>query len=211
MAGLIPLMVDVEGKDVLVIGGGRIAYRKAVLFLKNGANVTVIAKEFYPKFKSTKAHLIQGDIREIERADLLVSRSLMVIAATGDREINDYVEKACIANGKLCNVVDKQDTHVMFPAFFKRSDVIVSVSTSGYVPYFAAFLRDAAEKELLPYLKGYSIIKNLRRKIMHADAKKRMAILKEVTGNDTFWEMIEKKDRKGATGIANKISDKWLH
>ncbi|MCL4343375.1 MAG: bifunctional precorrin-2 dehydrogenase/sirohydrochlorin ferrochelatase [Nitrososphaerota archaeon] len=210
MASLIPLMVDVENKKILIVGGGHIAYRKAALFLKNGADVTVIAKEFHPKFRLAPAHLIQNDILTMKNIDSLVSQSLLVIAATGNREINDYVEKVCISGGKLCNVVDKQGTHVMFPAFFRRGDVIVSVSTSGNVPYFAAFLRDTARKELSPYLNGYSTIKGIRKKIMNVNARTRMAILKEVAHNDRFWKMIGDKNKKGAIDIANQVAERHI-
>ncbi|MEM0097955.1 MAG: bifunctional precorrin-2 dehydrogenase/sirohydrochlorin ferrochelatase [Conexivisphaerales archaeon] len=204
-------MVDIKGENILIIGGGRIAYKKSILFLKNGANVTIIAKEFYPKLKFTAAHLIQNDVQEIKNFDLLLSQSLLVIAATGNGKINDYVEKMCIARGKLCNVVDKRSTHVMLPAFFKKGDVIVSVSTSGNVPYFAAFLRNAARKELSQYLNGYSVIKSTRKRIMHIDAKTRASILKEVTHNDKFWKMIQNKNKKGAINIANQIVKKRIN
>jgi len=211
MPKYIPLMVDVEGKNVLIIGGGRIAYRKAKLFFENGAKITVIAKEFYRGFRNSAANLIHNDVKDVENIKSLISNSFIVIAATESREINDYVEKLCMATGKLCNIVDKSGTHVMFPSIFKKQDVIVSVSTSGNVPYFSAFLRDIAKNELFLYLKGYTILKQLRRKLIKADPKVRVSIFKEVMHDNKFWESVQTNDKRSADKIIKEITSKWIN
>jgi len=210
MPRYIPLMIDAEGKNVLVIGGGHIAYRKSKLFLENGARVIVIAKEFYKGFRNIPAKLIQNDVRDVDNIESLISNSLIVIAATENRETNDYVEKLCNIAGKLCNIVDKQSTYVMFPAFFKKRDIIVSVSTSGNVPYFSAFLRDVVKNELLLYLKGYTVLKRLRKKLMKVEPKVRKSVLKEVVHDSKFWESVQANDKKSADKIINEITKKWV-
>lgn len=211
MPRYIPLMIDVEGKNVLIIGGGRIAYRKAKLFFENGARVTVIAKEFYRGFRNSAANLIHNDVNDVDDIESLICNSFIVIAATESREINDYVEKLCMTAGKLCNIVDKSSTHVIFPAFFKKRDVIVSVSTSGNVPYFSAFLRDIVKNELFLYLKGYTILKQLRKKLMKVDPKIRVSVLKEVMHDSKFWASIQINDKKNVDKIINEITFKWIN
>jgi len=208
MSGLIPIMLNINNKKILVIGGGNVAYRKAAMFIKNGADVTVIAQEFVPKFKSTKAHLIKSDVMEMEGIESLISESLLIIAATGNRKINDYIEKLCTAAGKLCNVVDKQETQVMFPAFFRKGDIVVAVSTCGNVPYFSAYLKKVAMSELSSYLKAYSTIKAIRKSIMGINVKARKRILNEIIHDEGFWKMINNKDKRGAMKIADNIIKK---
>ncbi|MBC8203919.1 MAG: hypothetical protein H8E87_00245 [FCB group bacterium] len=41
----LPLFFDLEGEPCLVLGGGKVAYRKIILLLDAGAEVTVIAPE----------------------------------------------------------------------------------------------------------------------------------------------------------------------
>jgi siroheme synthase-like protein len=211
MPRYIPMMVDVEDKNVLVICGGHIAYRKTKLLLENGAKVIVIAKEFYKGFRNSTAKLIQNDIRDVDDLKMLISNSLVVIAATENRETNDYVEKLCNMAGKMCNIVDKPSTYVMFPAFFKKRDVIVSVSTSGNVPYFSAFLRDIAKNDLHLYLKGYTLLKQLRKKLMKVEPKARKSVLKEVVHDSKFWDCVKANDKKSANKIINEITRKLVN
>ena len=49
---LFSIELNLEGKNVLVVGGGRIALRKVKTLLPTGARITVVAPQFDPEFKS---------------------------------------------------------------------------------------------------------------------------------------------------------------
>ncbi|HHT9131555.1 MAG TPA: precorrin-2 dehydrogenase/sirohydrochlorin ferrochelatase family protein, partial [Candidatus Tripitaka californicus] len=49
-----PIYLDVKGKRCVVVGGGEVAYRKALGLKEVGAEVVVIAPEFYKEFRSKR-------------------------------------------------------------------------------------------------------------------------------------------------------------
>ena len=49
-SNLFSIEVNLEGKNVLVVGGGRIALRKVKTLLPTGARITVVAPQFDPEF-----------------------------------------------------------------------------------------------------------------------------------------------------------------
>ena len=63
-----PIMINLENREVLIIGGGATALRKAETMLSYGAEVSVIAKEFKHEFPKDVT-LIE---KEFEDSDLLL-------------------------------------------------------------------------------------------------------------------------------------------
>ena len=47
---MLPIILDLTGRKALVVGGGRIAYRKAKALADEGAHVTVISPDFVDDF-----------------------------------------------------------------------------------------------------------------------------------------------------------------
>jgi precorrin-2 dehydrogenase/sirohydrochlorin ferrochelatase len=86
-----PIMINLENRAVLIIGGGATALRKAETMLSYGAKVFVIAKEFKHEFP--KAAVLKE--KEFEDEDLLLkSRDyFLVIVATGDGEVNAHISE----------------------------------------------------------------------------------------------------------------------
>ena len=48
---LYPINLNIENMKITIIGGGKVAYRKATNFLDFGKKVTVVSKEFVDEFK----------------------------------------------------------------------------------------------------------------------------------------------------------------
>src|SRR5262245_33071148 len=81
-----PLFLDIRGRDVLVVGGGRIALEKITNLLKAGARITVVADRILPKITrfSKRVTCIQ---RVFEPADIS-ERYAIIFGATGDHGLN---------------------------------------------------------------------------------------------------------------------------
>ena len=54
---LYPINLDIENIKITIIGGGKVAYRKATNFLDFGKKVTVVSKEFVDEFKMIENEL----------------------------------------------------------------------------------------------------------------------------------------------------------
>ena len=80
---MLPIILDLTGRKALVVGGGRIAYRKAKALADEGAHVTVISPDFVDDFSSMpNSNLVQ---RTFEPGD--THGYQLVITATGDHAV----------------------------------------------------------------------------------------------------------------------------
>ena len=104
-----PLFLDLDGRDVLVIGGGAVALRKVETLRLAGARVTVIAESLHEALRALAArggislHERRFESRDIEAPGL--ARPRLIIAATGDRDVNAVAARAADAAGIPCNVL----------------------------------------------------------------------------------------------------------
>lgn len=142
---LYPINLIVDGRLCTIIGGGRVASRKAEALLECGASVKVVAPGLAPEFDQ-----LEGEYQHVERhyrrGDL--EGSFLVIAATDDDEVNRAVEEEARRLDLPLNVVDKPE-HCNFyvPSSVRRGDLLVTVSTGGQLPALSKRLRQQLEVE----------------------------------------------------------------
>jgi precorrin-2 dehydrogenase/sirohydrochlorin ferrochelatase len=91
---MLPIILDLTGRKALVVGGGRIAFRKAKALADEGAHVTVISPDFVDDFSTMpNATLVQ---RTFEAGD--TEGFQLVITATG----NHVVDQLIYDEGNAC-------------------------------------------------------------------------------------------------------------
>jgi len=142
-----PIFLDVCGRRVAVIGGGRVAERKVRKLLRAGARVRVISPELTPglerlrlqkKIQVARRRYRQGDIRAGARG----AAPLLVFAATDDPAAQRAARQDASAAGALLNRADDPaGCDFIVPASFTRGDLHLAISTSGTNPGLARFLR----------------------------------------------------------------------
>ena len=131
-----PLFVNLENKKVLVIGGGKIAYKKITKILEYSANVTIVAEKIEEEkllqlenVKIVDNKRIENDKDTIEE---LVKDYFLVIAATNDEELNENIAKICDSRGILVNnISSKTEMNAMFGGIVKNDEFQIAVSTGG--------------------------------------------------------------------------------
>ncbi len=142
-----PIFLLLEGRSVLVVGGGSVARRKIAALLRAGARVTVLA----PELEGTvRAWAAAGRVSwcaerfSAEAADSLGEKNwALVFAASSECAANRAVYEWAAARGTWCNAADAPDACDFYlPAVHRDGPVLVAVGTSGRVPALAAFLRD---------------------------------------------------------------------
>ncbi|MFC8749906.1 siroheme synthase CysG [Pseudomonas oryzihabitans] len=141
----LPLFHKLDGRPVLVIGGGDIALRKSVLLAEAGALITLVAPEIEPEVRAFVE--AQGGSCRVERyaADHLAGHCL-VIAATDDDEVNERVSHDAQALGLPVNAVDAPKLcTVIFPAIVDRSPLVIAISSGGDAPVLARLVRAKLE------------------------------------------------------------------
>ena len=130
--------LDLTGRSVLVVGGGRVGLEKARGLLECGAEVTVVAPDVELDLLALPVEWIEARYA----ADHLGERWL-VVAATPDRAVNRQVFADAERLGIFCNVVDDPELcSLILPAVHRVDPIAVAVSTGGASPALAQRLRD---------------------------------------------------------------------
>ena len=142
---MLPIILDLRGRKALVVGGGRIAYRKAKALANEGAHVTVISPVFVDEFLTMpNATLVQ---RTYETGD--TEGFQLVITATGNHDVDQMIYNEGNARGTWVNSADDPDRCSFYLAATHRDgNVIVAVSTEGKSPALASHLRNTIAAQL---------------------------------------------------------------
>ena len=152
--------LNLEGRNVLVVGGGRIALRKVKTLLPTGARITVVAPQFDPEFKSldpstSPCGFAQDDTlasvtlisRPYEPLDLRCV--FMVFICTDQPTVNAQVSNDAHARRILVNnACDYLDGDFIVPARMDFGEnIAVTVSTQGRAPSLAKKLKQKIQAE----------------------------------------------------------------
>lgn len=143
--GFFPFFIDIEGRQGLIVGGGRVAARKVKKLMPFGPELTVVAPVIVPQIREYEGLHLKERLFQDED----INGCTFVIAASDDQELNGHVSRLCKEAGVLVNVVDdKESCGFLFPALVKRGRLIAGISTEGASPQIAAFIRRKTEEEL---------------------------------------------------------------
>lgn len=203
--GLTSLFLEVENKNVFILGTGEVATRRANRFLDKGANVILAGNEI-------KDELIEKGaiLKPLKNLEELVEWSDIVILASGDEELSEYI--ASISEGKLLNRADKpEEGNVIVPTSFLIDDIEISIFTNGKSPLMARKLRmkiqetitkkDLLELQLQEYTRNLLKEKTENQKI-------RKEFLYNLEENEEIQNLLKEEKLEEAKKLAESLIDK---
>lgn len=179
-----PLFFRLAGKLCVVVGGGRVAERKARALLAAGARVRLIS----PKNTTGISGLhLQGRIelaaRQYREGDL--EGASLVFAATDDGEVNRQVREESLRLSIPLNAADSPDMcDFIVPSLIRKGPVLIAISTSGLLPLLSKKLRVEITKSLTSDYTAYARRVGLFRKYLleHVEnSRLRREIMKRVS------------------------------
>ncbi|WP_462316469.1 precorrin-2 dehydrogenase/sirohydrochlorin ferrochelatase family protein [Methanobrevibacter sp.] len=184
------IYLKTAGLNVFILGTGEVATRRANRFLDHGANVKLAGNDLSSDLLEKGAGLYSTD-----DVDELVEWADLVIVASGDGEMSDYVSK--ISHDKLINRADYPlKGNVIVPTSFNIGDIEISIFTNGKSPLMARQLRkkiqsiiteeDVLEIELQDYAR-------LKLKEVVEDQKERRKYLYEIFEDEKINELIKSR------------------
>ncbi|MDO7911476.1 siroheme synthase CysG [Pseudomonas sp. 22-AL-CL-001] len=179
----LPLFHKLHGAQVLVVGGGEIALRKARLLADAGAALRVVAPEVDGQL-AAMAREGGGEVqvRGYQASDLDGCR--LVIAATDDPALNAQVSADAQLRSLPVNVVDAPALcTVIFPAIVDRSPLVVAVSSGGDAPVLARLIRARLEAWIPA---AYGELAGLAARFRH----KVKTLYPDVNQRRGFWETV---------------------
>ena len=144
-APLFPLFLRLEGKRILVVGGGAVAEKKALDLVDAGAKVTVVAPEISEVI--TNEERITKEQRAFEESD--VDGVWLVVAATDDPITQKRAcEAADTAHIFAIAVDDPPNGSAYSASVLRRGPFTVAISSTGEAPALTRLLREVLEQAL---------------------------------------------------------------
>ncbi|HDE9951603.1 TPA: NAD(P)-binding protein [Staphylococcus aureus] len=128
-----PLMIDLTNKNVVIVGGGVVASRRAQTLNQYVEHMTVISPTITEKLQNMVDNgVVIWKEKEFEPSDIVDAN--LVIAATNEPRVNEAVKKALPEHALFNNVGDASNGNVVFPSALHRDKLTISVSTDGASP-----------------------------------------------------------------------------
>jgi len=159
MTELLPLFLNLTGRAVLLVGGGRVATAKLQQLLAVGAHVTVVSPSISDEIRTVAGRPFQGRPGEPERLTLqLLERpfapadldGVWLVVAAATPEVNRSVADAAESRHVFVNAVDDPaNASAFLSGVVRRDGVTIAISTSGDAPALTALLREGLDA-LLP-------------------------------------------------------------
>ena len=179
----LPLFFSLREAPVLLVGGGRVALRKAGLLIEAGARITLVSPDIDHELETLLTQHGGTWKQDVYRPEHLAGVNL-VIAATPDREVNSAVASDARGRALPVNVVDDPELcSFIFPSIVDRSPLLIAIGSSAKSPVLARLVRSKIEA-LIPAAYG---------RLAAFTGRFRKAIKKAAPGHGQrrrFWEQV---------------------
>ena len=128
-----PVSIDLNNKNILVIGAGKIALRKVETLMSYNCNILVITKDileekFLELEKNNKIKILKNQ----EFEEKFLENFFLVIAATDNEVLNKNISQLCMNKNILVNnITSKNDMNVRFASIYEKDDIQIAISANG--------------------------------------------------------------------------------
>lgn len=180
-----PTMIDLQNKEVLIVGGGKVGYRKAKVILEFGGLLSVVSPDFLHAFKIMEEEQKESGrlvlIEDIYHKDHILDK-FMVIAATSSKLLNKEIINDCKEKSILVSSVDgEENSDFISPAIYKNGKLTISISTGGSFPYLSKKIRKDMERQYEKYNDEYlHILEEVRYTIIRKYPDKKSQIMDKI-------------------------------
>ena len=168
-----PLFIKMDGRKVMVIGGGSVALRKIRILTDYGADIRIISGEVRNELKMMaeagrlewqKENLTEKHLSELDEA-------FLVICASNDETVSAMAANYCQRRHILVDCAKPgENSDCVFPSVVRRGNVVVGISTSGGVPALTRHLREKIEAVMPEWYGDFErALRDKRRQLKQSD------------------------------------------
>lgn len=141
-----PIMMNLKGKKIVIVGGGPVAFQKLKAFQHTNANIHMVSPEITEEVKKwLKEHYVTWHCKNYESSDL--EDANLIIAATNQRHVNDQIRKDKKPHQLFLQVDDPEASDFIMPAVIRRGKLSVAISTDGASPGLTRKLKKELEQQ----------------------------------------------------------------
>jgi precorrin-2 dehydrogenase/sirohydrochlorin ferrochelatase len=186
MVSSYPVILRLDGKKVVIVGGGKVAERKVKGLLGTRAEVVVISPEVTDEIQGLHRN---GKIVWKQKffSDSDISDAFMIFAATNNREINQSISISADAHQLVTIADDPDGSNFHVPAYFQRGLLSIAVSTGGASPTLASKIREQLEAQFDDSYESYlEFLSSKRKWILKevVDASLKRKLLKTIVSSE---------------------------
>ena len=196
-----PILLDISDKPAVIIGGGKVALRKAKALLDAGvARLTIVSPKFADGFPPSVTK-----ITDTYRPDHLANAHI-VIAATDSPAVNAQIVRDATKQNLLVNRADGNDAepgNFTAPAVLRQGELTLAVWADS--PALSASIRDGlqsrwdprwtkmadAMRTLRPWILASDLPPNTRHDLLRQLAGEKALNLLETAGVDVLRDWIK--------------------
>lgn len=132
-------MIDLTDKHIVIVGGGKVATRRATTLIAYCPNIHIVSPSLTPALHTLVTEgRISWSKKAFELSDL--EGAYLVVVATNEPEVNMQVKESLPKGVLLNHAADAQAGDVTFPSILKRGRLTMSVSTNGASPKLGAHI-----------------------------------------------------------------------
>ncbi|OIK08706.1 NAD(P)-dependent oxidoreductase [Bacillus sp. MUM 13] len=193
---MFPVMINVSGKECVIIGGGEIAYRKVLPLVSEGAIVTVISPGLCDDMKEL---LSRGKIKVLHKEAVKEDyyHAFLLVAATNSKILNEEILSNAQENQLVSSVSDHELGNFHIPASIHRGRLTIGISTSGASPHLAKKIKkDLLDRFDESYIEYTDFLWKARKKINQSELghKEKSELLLRITDEEYRHSELNRKD-----------------
>ena len=180
---LYPIFLKVHQLNVLIVGGGNVAFEKLGFLLKSSPNakVTLLTKEFDAELlilaKRHQVKIIHGTYHYFS-----LQNQHLVIGATSNKEVNKIIQKEAKVRNILVNIADTPELCDFFlGGIVTKGNVKIAISTNGKSPTMAKRLRQLFEDVIPDDINSLAENLNNYRQTLKLSFKEKVTLLNQLT------------------------------
>jgi len=199
-----PIMLSLQGRQTVVVGGGPVALRKVRSLLAAGAKVKMVADDVSDRSELAGVEVIEG-----RYAPEHLAGAALVFACTDDEAVNARIAADARRAGAIVNCVDQPaDCDFFVPAVVSDGDVVVAIGTGGAAPALAGRLKQCIADALPARIGAFAAaLAQMRRRVRRQvdPIDRRGEIMKALASEAGYEAFIA----DGLEGLA-AICDRWI-
>ncbi|MBQ9538467.1 MAG: bifunctional precorrin-2 dehydrogenase/sirohydrochlorin ferrochelatase [Treponema sp.] len=209
-----PLFVNLKHKEVLVLGGGSVAFQEMATFLTFEPKITLVAESVEQNLEvligaySSQVRYVQ-EKPSLELIQSLDCNPTLVVVTLDDLALNAAIYEYYKGKNVLVeDISSRSRCDFIFPAIIKRGDVVCGISSSGKSPHVSQFIKTLIEGALPQNISEINEhMEEIRRAVRQSisDPSKRSRTLQAI-----FMRLIEDDNQTSDAEIDGIIADAEL-
>lgn len=141
--------IDTKDKKVLVVGGGKVAFRKVKVLVETDFSIDIVSKDFVDDFKSLEENpKISFIWKDLDQSFVLGAYDYLIIASS-DKTLNENLEdQARQKKIPFLNASTSENSDFIMNKILSQGDISISLSTGGKNPGLLGILSGKIEELL---------------------------------------------------------------